>query len=179
VIAFRPQKMLVAHISCPVYRGSHSSSTYFERRCDDSNTPQFNWYPLGAVSVLRSGPLLSSPPARGALQAAIRSLAEKSWSHPVTGCQVHFATGTIARWYATARRQRDDPLSALRRAVRKDRGKISLAAAIADRLILQYRRYPHWSYQLHYDNLAAVVRADSSLGRLPPIPQSSATCSNC
>ena len=39
------------------------------------------------------GSLLSSPPARGALQAAIRSLAEKTWSHPVTGRDVRVAAG--------------------------------------------------------------------------------------
>ena len=42
------------------------------------------------------GSLLSSPPARGALQAAIRSLAQKTWAHPVTGRDVRVAAGTIA-----------------------------------------------------------------------------------
>ena len=112
------------------------------------------------------GSLLSSPPARGALKTAIRSLAEKTWSHPVTGRDVRVAAGTIERWYYTARRQRDDPVGALRRAVRKDRGKISLAAALAERLHLQYRDHPHWSYQLHYDNLAALVKANPTLGQL-------------
>jgi putative transposase len=65
-----------------------------------------------------------------------------------------------------ARRQRDDPVGALRRAVRKDRGKISLAAPLAERLRLQYGDRPHWSYQLHYDNLAALVKAEPSLGPL-------------
>jgi len=51
--------------------------------------------------------------------------------------------------------------------VRKDCGTIALAAAIAERLHLQYRDHPDWSYQLHYDNLAALVKADPSLGRLP------------
>src|SRR5271166_2518796 len=50
------------------------------------------------------GSLLSSPPARGALQAAIRSLAEKTWSHPVTGRDVSVAAGTIARSYYTVKR---------------------------------------------------------------------------
>ena len=50
------------------------------------------------------GSLLSSPPARGTLQTAIRSLAEKTWSHPVTGRDVRFSAVTIARWYYTARR---------------------------------------------------------------------------
>jgi putative transposase len=51
--------------------------------------------------------------------------------------------------------------------VRKDRGKVSLAAALAEQLHFQYCDHPHWSYQLHYDNLAALVKADPSLGRLP------------
>jgi transposase InsO family protein len=113
------------------------------------------------------GSLLSSPPPRGSLQAAIGSLAEKTWSHPVTGRDVRVAAGTIARWYYTALRQPDDPVGSLRRAVRKDCGTISLATALAERLQLQYRDHPDWSYQLHYDNLAALVKADPSLGRLP------------
>ena len=113
------------------------------------------------------GSLLSSPPARGALQAAIRSLAEKTWSHPVTGRDARFTAVTIQRWYYTARRQRNDPVTALRRAVRKDRGKTSLPAAVAQRLVLQHEDYPHWSYQLHYDNLVALVQGNPSLGPLP------------
>ena len=112
------------------------------------------------------GSLLSSPPARGALKTAIRSLAAKTWSHPVTGRDVRFSAVTIERWYYTARRQHDDPVGVLRRAVRKDCGKVSLAAALAERLLLQYRDHPHWSYQLHYDNLAALVKADPALGPL-------------
>ncbi|HEX3448556.1 MAG TPA: DDE-type integrase/transposase/recombinase [Isosphaeraceae bacterium] len=112
------------------------------------------------------GPLLSSPPARGTLRTAIRSLAEKTWAHPVTGRDVRFTAVSIERWYYTARRQRDDPVGALRRAVRKDSGKISLTAALAERLHLQYREHPHWSFQLHYDNLAALVKADPTLGKL-------------
>ena len=112
------------------------------------------------------GSLLSSPPARGALGRAIRSLAEKTWSHPVTGRDLRVAPGTIARWYYMALRKADDPVGALRRAVRKDCGKISLAPAIAERLHLQYRNHPDWSYQLHHDNLAALLTADPSLGRL-------------
>ena len=112
------------------------------------------------------GSLLSSPPARGALKTAIRCLAEKTWCHPTSGRDVQFSAVTIERWYYAARRKHDDPVAALRRAVRKDRGKVSLAAAVAERLILQYRDHPHWSYQLHYDNLAALVKADPTLGRL-------------
>jgi putative transposase len=112
------------------------------------------------------GSLLSSPPARGALKTAIRALAEKTWSHPVTGRDVHFTAVTIERWYYMARRQHDDPVSALRRAVRKDCGTVTLSAVVAERLMLQYRDYPHWSYQLHYDNLAALLKSEPTLGPL-------------
>jgi putative transposase len=112
------------------------------------------------------GSLLSSPPGRGALKTAIRVLAAKTWSHPVNGRDVCFSAVTIERWYYTARRHNDDPVGVLRRAVRKDRGKVSLPAPLAERLILQYRDYPHWSYQLHYDNLAVLAKADLSLGIL-------------
>jgi putative transposase len=116
------------------------------------------------------GSLLSSPPPRGALKTAICGLAAKTWSHPVTGRDVQFSAVTIERWYYTALRRHDDPVAALRRAVRKDCGRISLAAALAERLGLQYRAHPHWSYQLHYDNLAALVKADPTLGPLRSYP---------
>lgn len=112
------------------------------------------------------GSLLSSPPAPGSLKPAIRSLAAKTWTHPVTGRDVRFAVATIERWYYKARRERDDPVGVLRRAVRKDCGNVSLAAKLAERLFAQYHDYKHWSYQLHYDNLAALVKADASLGPL-------------
>ena len=113
------------------------------------------------------GGLLSSPPAHGALKAALESLAAKTWTHPVSGCDVRFAAPTIARWYYTARRAKDDPVGALRRAIRKDCGRVSLPPALADLLFRQYRAYEHWTYQLHYDNLTARVTADPSLGPLP------------
>lgn len=112
------------------------------------------------------GSLLSAPPPRGELKAAIELLAKKTWTHPVTGREVQFATVTIERWYYTARRAKDDPVGVLRRAVRKDCGRVTLAPALAKRLFRQYQDYPHWSYQLHYDNLAAIVKADTSLGVL-------------
>jgi putative transposase len=113
------------------------------------------------------GSLLSSPHDHGALKTAICSLAEKTWSHPVTGRDVQFSAVTIERWYYMALRRHDDPVAALRRAVRKDCGQITLAKALVEQLGLQYQKYPHWSYQLHYDNLAAWVKANPSAGRLP------------
>jgi transposase InsO family protein len=123
---------------------------------------QWAWFRFSVI-----GSLLSSPPARGALKTAIRSLAAKTWSHPTSGRDVQFAAATIERWYYAARHGHDDPVGALRRAVRKDRGKIALATPLAQRLTLQHQDHPDWSYQLHYDNLAALAKVEPALGRLP------------
>jgi len=112
------------------------------------------------------GALLSAPPARGELQAALESLAAKTWTHPVTGREVCFAAKTIERWLYRARQERDDPVGVLRRAVRKDCGKVSLKPDLLECLANQYHDYPHWTYQLHYDNLQALVKAKEVLGPL-------------
>ena len=112
------------------------------------------------------GSLLSAPPPRGELKAAIQSLAEKIWTHPVNGQDVQYATTTIERWYYKARNEQEDPVRVLQRAVRKDSGKVSLGSQLAEHLRGQYRDHPHWSYQLHYDNLASAVKADPSLAPL-------------
>jgi transposase InsO family protein len=112
------------------------------------------------------GSLLSAPPGRGELKSAIRALAAKTWTHPVSGRDVRFAAVTIERWYYKARREKEDPVGVLRRVVRKDCGKVSLAPGLGERLLGQYRDHPHWSYQLHYDNLSAMVKVDPSLGPL-------------
>ena len=64
-------------------------------------------------------------------------------------------------------RQHDDPVSALGPAVAKTAARSRWPRLLAERLLLQYGKYPDWSYQLHYDNLAALVKADPSFGRLP------------
>jgi putative transposase len=112
------------------------------------------------------GSLLSSPPARGQLKAALRALADKTWTHPVSGGEVRFSVVTIERWYYTAQRAKDDPVGVLRGAVRRDCGKVTVATALAEFLRKQYHDHPHWSYQLHYDNLAARVKAEPALGSL-------------
>jgi transposase InsO family protein len=112
------------------------------------------------------GALLSSPPPPGQLKAAIRALAARTWTHPLTGGAVQISAVTIERWYYRARRAQDDPVGVLRRAVRKDCGQVSLPAAVAERLRRQYQQHPHWSYQLHYDNLRALWQAEPALG--PP-----------
>jgi len=46
------------------------------------------------------GPLLASPPSKGALQEALKGLAAKVWRHPITGADVRFGASTIERWYS-------------------------------------------------------------------------------
>lgn len=131
-----------------------------------TNTPAARSSLWGRFRFAVVGALLSAPPPRGELKVAIRSLAAKTWTHPVTGRAVQFSAVTIERWYYTACREKDDPVGVLRRAVRKDCGHVSLPAAVADRLRRQYHEHPHWSYQLHYDNLAALLKAEPALGAL-------------
>jgi transposase InsO family protein len=112
------------------------------------------------------GSLLAAPPGRGELKAAIQALAEKVWTHPVTGRDVQYSATTIEHWYYKARNEEDDPVRVLQRAIRKDSGKISLGPKLAEHLRMQYRDHPHWTYQLHYDNLASAAKADPSLAPL-------------
>lgn len=59
-------------------------------------------------------------------------------------------------------------MGALARRVRADAGK---AQAMRDGLLAalseQYRNFPHWSYQLHADNLMALVGEKPELGEAP------------
>ena len=127
-------------------------------------------HPIQSTAVLWArfrfsviGSLLSAPLARGELKAAIQSLAEKIWTHPVTSRDVQYAATTIERWYYKARNERDDPVRVLQRAVRKDSGKVSVGSKLGEHLRRQYRDHPHWSYQLHYDNLRALIGEDQAL----------------
>ena len=122
-----PQKMRFLHPGWPTYRGYRGLFTHFPRRRDDPNTQKFHRCPVGAVPILRRGTAPELTPLRGSLKTTIRSLAEKTWRHPVTGCDVQFTAVSIERRYYMARRERDDPLRVLRPAVRKDCGKVSLA----------------------------------------------------
>lgn len=131
-----------------------------------TNTPAARGSLWGRFRFAVVGALLSAPPPRGQLQAAIHGLAAKTWTHPVTGRAVQFSAVTIERWYYAARRAKDDPVGALHRAVRKDCGQVSLPAAVAERLRRQYHEHPHWTYQLHYDNLTALLKAEPTLGAL-------------
>ena len=113
------------------------------------------------------GSLLSSPPAAERSKTAIHGLAAKTWSHPsdrtrrpVLG-RHHRAVVLQGPTPARRPRRRPPPRRAAKTAARCPWPRRWPSGSM-----LQYREHPHWSYQLHYDNLAALVKADPSLGPL-------------
>jgi transposase InsO family protein len=116
------------------------------------------------------GPLLAAPPPEGELQAALRSLAAKSWRHPLTGKEIGFGVSTLERWYYTAR-SASDPVAALKNRLRDDVGRFpSVATGVIDALTAQYREHPGWTMQLHADNLrVALVGSDVVVPSYPTI----------
>jgi putative transposase len=114
------------------------------------------------------GPLLAAPPERGQLQGQLEILAAKEWRHPGSGAWIRFGVSTIERWYHAARAEKTDPVKALRRKIRSDDGQHpAVSPALAERLNLQFRQHPSWSYQLHADNLAAAAEKEPALGSCP------------
>ena len=89
---------------------SQSFHTILRRRDDPTNS-QYDECPMGAVSILRGRLALELSPCTRALKSAIQFLADKTWSHPVSGRDVQFAAATIERWYYAARRRDDDPVA--------------------------------------------------------------------
>lgn len=124
--------------------------------------------PWAAFRFSVIGPLLASPPPDGELGPSIQALAEKSWQHP-TVPKRRFTVGssTIERWYYTAR-DAQNPIEALARKVRCDAGRSrALSSRLLAELSLLYQAHPSWSYQLHFDNLDALVNKRPDLGSLP------------
>ena len=110
------------------------------------------------------GPLLASPPETGELRVAIEELSRKQWRHPITGELVSFGASTIERWFY-ASRGAVDPIAALTRKIRSDVGvNTAMSKELLEALRLQYTAHPRWSYQLHHDNLAALVEEKPELG---------------
>jgi putative transposase len=114
------------------------------------------------------GTLLAAPPKKGALQGALTALAERTWQHPTREEPTRFARSTIERWYYQARSARLDPIGRLRRRLRRDAGQQpSMGETLREALRAQYDAHRSWSYQLHRDNLRALVAATPALGPLP------------
>jgi putative transposase len=113
------------------------------------------------------GPLLAAPPEHGELRARIEELAARSYQHPTSGERMRFGASTIERWFYLAR-DAADPMAALARKVHAHAGTHpAMLASLIPALEAQYRAHPGWSFQLHHDNLGALVKENPALGRLP------------
>jgi putative transposase len=147
--------------------------TAFSSRKKEKTMPDFPDAPSGPerwahfrFSIV--GPLLAAPPKRGELGAELDRLAAKSWRCPASGQWVRCARSTIERWYYQALREKRDPVGALMRKTRADRGTWpSMSPAIIDALKCQWRSHPDWSYKLHADNLAVVAAQKPEMGPMP------------
>jgi putative transposase len=134
---------------CGVAMGATLSS-------EDDLPPRDRWARLRFAIV---GPLLAAPPPAGELPEALTLLAAKTWRHPFTGLDVHFAVSTIERWLYAAKKAAD-PVRALRNQVRHDIGRFpSLSAQAVQALTRQYHEHPSWTAQLHHDNLRVTLGA--------------------
>ena len=114
------------------------------------------------------GPLLAAPPTRGQLQKQLAELAAKKWRHPIRGEWITLGRSTLERWYYKALGAKEGPVEVLKRKIRSDHGQHpALGPGLTQLLGDQYREHPSWSYQLHADNLAALVQKDPALGAMP------------
>jgi len=132
-------------------------------RCDDARGERWARFRFSVI-----GGLLASPPEGGALQAALRDLAARTYQHPCRpGESVRLGFSTLARWFYLARGAAD-PLTALGRKLRADCGRAwALSPELATLLPAQYEQHPRWTVQLQYDTLAALAKTRPELGALP------------
>jgi putative transposase len=115
------------------------------------------------------GDLLQHPPQfRGDRRRRIQALAGQTWVHPRTHGPWRLGYSTIARWYDSARHQAD-PVRALRRQVRKDRGAWrAMSEAVGQRIQAFHASHPEWSAQIIYDNVAAAYRREAHVAATSP-----------
>ena len=111
------------------------------------------------------GELLSSPPEKGQLQRAIERLSRQTYRHPIEADRrISLGASTIERWYYKAKGAAD-PIAALGRKIRNDAGiRWSMSEPLFAALKSQYESHRRWNVQLHYDNLAALVKEQPRLG---------------
>lgn len=111
------------------------------------------------------GELLSSPPEKGQLQKAIERLSQQTYRHPIdANRRISLGASTIERWYYKAKGAAD-PIAALGRKIRRDAGiRWSMSDTLFTALKSQYETHRRWNVQLHYDNLAALVKEQPRLG---------------
>jgi hypothetical protein len=117
------------------------------------------------------GPLLAAPPGPGELSGEFKTLAQKTWRHPITDEAVQFGISTIERWYYQALNEKQDPVLALKRKRRRDSdAHPSLSVPLQETLKAQYRQHLSWTCRLHVDNLAVLAAKDPALGPMPSYP---------
>jgi transposase InsO family protein len=134
------------------------------QKIPDEGTRQDRWARF-RFSVV--GPLFSAPPKSGELREGLIALSKKQWNHPITGKPVTFSFSTIENWFYQARKQ-NNPIIALRTKRREDAGQSrQLSAPLKLAIQQQYRQHPGWSYQLHVDNLAVLLKQSQDLGTIP------------
>ena len=103
------------------------------------------------------GHLLAAPPDKGEIKTCLRLLAATTWQHPISGEPFRIGMSTIERWYYKVRKEQN-PIEVLQRKLRFDAGTMpSVEEATKDLIIRQYKDHPSWSYQLHADNLIALL----------------------
>jgi len=117
------------------------------------------------------GRLFACPPQPGLLKKAFEGLADQEWRDPVTNESVRLSARTIEDWYYRARGNPSDPVAALRRQRRRDRGRrIIITPEIGDELRAIRAAYPRWSMQLVADELAARLRQRTPTLTIPSYP---------
>lgn len=131
---------------------------------NDADTRQARWARF-RFSII--GPLLSAPPNSGDLQKTLKLLSQKQWRHPITGCPMTVGVSTIERWLYQARCAKD-PINILRTKRRTDADQSrQISVDLKREIRRQYREHVSWSYQLHADNLAVLIKQSPELGCMP------------
>ncbi len=116
------------------------------------------------------GSLLANPPKPGERKQAIAEIAAKQWRHPFTGRPTIFSFATIERWYYLSRHS-DNPVDDLLKRSRGDRGRRCIDKQDLGPIIeRQYLEHSSWSKQLHFDNLAVIIKQNQNLGPMPSYP---------
>jgi putative transposase len=105
------------------------------------------------------GQLLASPPHTGDLKSELEKIASRKWNHPTSGELRQFSFSTIERWYYSALKNDQSPVSGLSKKLRSDKGHgRSLTEEMKLILRSQYDQHRSWSYRLHTDNLLSTLR---------------------
>lgn len=114
------------------------------------------------------GRLLHRELEEGELSAELESLAEMTWTHPITGMPKRFGSSTLERWYYQARSAKVDVVGALKRKLRSDAGSHpSIHESVGRALRVLRAENPAWNYQLVFDNLQVLAERDTALQPLP------------